>query len=167
MDTGHRAYLEKRHDASEWHGRDTPNRRMIAGFDLSGSELRGWTLHRTRRDTRATPPGLHTIWHRGDPAVELLAIDVWECASVAAAHDQLLEALGNAQSDAIERHRGHGGVGDVAFTLGHTFVLFARVNVAVQVRNGGPKTVDVGPIAQAIDQLLVRLSAPTPSPRRR
>ncbi len=164
MDTAHRAYLEQRHAATEWHGRDQPNRRMIAGFDISSAELGGWTLHRARRDERGTPPGLHTLWHRGDPAVELLAIVVWECTSVPAAHDQLLEALGNVQSDAVERHRGHGGIGDVAFTLGHTFVVFARVNVVVQVRNAGPQTVDVRPVAHAIDALLVRLSAPTPSP---
>jgi hypothetical protein len=113
---------------------------MIAAFDLSGSELTGWTLHRARRDVRGTLPALRSLWHRGDPMVELLAIDVWVCLSVAAAHDQLLEVLGDVQSDAIERHRGSGAVGDVAFTLGHTMMVFARVNVVVQVRNAGPKT---------------------------
>jgi hypothetical protein len=167
MDTGQREYLEKRHAASEWHGRSAPNRRMIAGFGFSGSELGGWTLLRTRRDERGTPPALHTLWHRGDPAVELLSIDVWECVSVAAAHGQLLEVLGSVQSDAVERHKGRGGAGDVAFTLGHTFVLFARVNVVVLVRNAGPQTVNVEPVAHVIDELLVRLSASDRSPRRR
>jgi hypothetical protein len=121
-------------------------------------------LHCSRRDARGTPPALRSLWHRGDPAVELLAIDVWVCASVAAAHDQLLEVLGNIQSDTIERHRGGGGIGDVAFTLGHTMALFARVNVVVLVRNAGPRTVDVEPVARAIDGMIVRLSAPDRSP---
>jgi hypothetical protein len=121
--------------------------------------LRG-TLLRERRDARGTPPALRSLWHRGDPMAELLAIDVWVCVSVAAAHDQLLEVLGNAQSDAIERHRGADGIGDVAFTLGRTMALFARVNVVVLVRNAGPTTVDVEPAARAIDAILMRLSAP-------
>jgi hypothetical protein len=66
MDRGHREYLERRHYAREWHGRDSPNRRVISDFHFSGSELTGWTLLRTRRDARHTPPTLLTLWHRGD-----------------------------------------------------------------------------------------------------
>jgi len=164
MDAGQRAYLDRRHATHEWHGRSAPDRRVIEPFDLAGSELPGWTLHRVRRDTHRTPPALHSLWHRGEPEVELLAIDIWVCVSVAAAHDQLLEVLGNVQSDAVERHRGGGGIGDVAFTLGHTMAVFARVNVVAQVRNAGPKTVDIEPIARAIDEILLRLSAPDRSP---
>ena len=36
--------------------------------------------------------------------------------------------------------------------------LFVRVNVVALIRNGGPRTVDVDPIARVIDELLVRLS---------
>jgi hypothetical protein len=160
MDPGQLEYLDKRHATSEWHGRSAPDHRIIAAFDISGAELTGWTLHRARRDARGTPPALRSLWHRGDPAAELVAIDIWVCISVAAAHDQLLEVLGNVQSDAVERHRGSGGVGDVAFTLGHTMAVFARVNVVVQARNAGPKTVNIDPIARAIDAILVRLSTP-------
>jgi hypothetical protein len=167
MDSDQREYLDKRHATSQWHGRSTPDHRMIAAFDFSGSELTGWELLRARRDTRGTPPALRTLWHRGDPAVELVAIDVWVCISVAAAHDQLLEVLGNVQSDAVERHKGRGGVGDVAFALGHSMAVFARINVVVLVRNAGPKTVEIDPVAQAIDRILVQLSAPDGSPRGR
>jgi hypothetical protein len=167
MDPGHKEYLETRHASSEWHGRSTPNHRVVAGFSFSGSELKGWILLRTRRDERVTPPVLRTLWHRGTPEKELLATDVWECISVAAAHNQLLEVLGNVQSDAVERHTGRGGFGDVAFTLNETMALFARVNMVVLVRNAGPKTVEVQPIARIIDDIIVRLSTTGKPPRRR
>jgi hypothetical protein len=164
MDSGHRQHLEQRHAASEWRRRSSPGRRMITSFALAGSELKGWTLLRTRRGERTTPPVIRTLWHRGDPAAELLSIDTWECASIAAADDQLLEVLANVQSDAVERHA---GIGDVGFALGHTMRLFARLNVVVLIRNAGPRTVDVQPIARVIDELLVRLSGPPSASRRR
>ena len=167
MDAGQREYLEKRHAVSEWHGRDTRRQRVITGFGFRGSELSGWTLLRSRRDEHGTPAALRTLWSRDDPNVELIAIDMWECVSVAAAHDQLLEVLGGVQSDAVERHKGRDGIGDVQFTLGQTMALFVRVNVVVLLRNAGPKTVDVQPVARVIDEMLVRLSGTSTSPRRR
>jgi hypothetical protein len=167
MDTGHRQYLERRHNAREWHRRDPSNRQVISNFRFSGSELTGWTLLRTRRDERHTPPTLLTIWHRGDPTLELLAIDVWECVSAAAAHDQLLEVLGSVQSDVVERHKAGTGIGDVGFTLARTFALFARVNIVVMIRNAGPKTLDVEPVARVVDNLLVSLSPSRRPPGRR
>ena len=153
MDTGHRQYLEQRHAVGEWHGRGSAGRRTIKDFGFSGAELSGWTMLRTQREEGSAPPAIHTQWHRGDPAVELVSIDIWECDSLPAAHDQLLEVLANIQSTAVERH---GGLGDVAFTLGNTMALFARVNAVVLIRNAGPKTVDVGPNARAIDARLDR-----------
>jgi hypothetical protein len=155
MDASHRQYLEQRYAASEWHRRGAARRRPIRDFSFSGSELSGWTLHSSRREEQATPPAIRTLWHRGDPAIELLSIDIWVCRSISAAHDQLLEVLGNIQSDAVERGV---GLGDVAFRLGNTMALFVRANVVALIRNGGPRTVDVDPIARVIDELLVRLS---------
>jgi hypothetical protein len=164
MDSGQRQYLERHYRVNEWHGRGATGRQMITDFDFSGSELSGWMLYRKRREERTAPPAIRTLWHRGDPTVELLAVDVWECASIPAAHDQLLEVLANVQSDAVERHE---GTGDVTFGLGNTMALFARINVVVLIRNAGPKTVDVDPVARAIDALIVRLSGPRQPSRRR
>jgi hypothetical protein len=155
MDLSHRQYLEQRYAANEWHGRGAAGRGLITDFGFSGSELRGWTLLSSRREEGATPPAIRTLWHRGDPAIELLSIDIWLCVSISAAHDQLLEVLANIQSDAVERRE---GLGDVTFRLGHTMALFVRVNVVALIRNGGPRTVDVDPISRVIDELLVRLS---------
>jgi hypothetical protein len=164
MHSGQRQYLEERYRASEWHGREAAGRQIITGFDFSGSELSGWVLYRKRREERGDPPAIRSLWQRSDPATELLAVDVWECASIVAAHDQVLEVLANVQSDAVERHD---GIGDIAFRLGHTMELFARVNVVVLLRNAGPKIVDIDPVARAIDELLVRLSGPRRPSRRR
>src|SRR5262249_14932110 len=108
MDSSQRQYLERRFRASEWHGRGAAGRPIITGFDFSGAELSGWPLHHKRRENRTGPPVTRSFWHRGDPASELLAIDVWECASIIVAHDQLLEVLANVQSDAVDRREGVG-----------------------------------------------------------
>ena len=87
---------------------------------------------------------------------ELLAVDVFECASVKAAHDQLVEALANMESDAIERRTEKNAFGDIAFGLNDTMTLFARANMVVLVRNAGPTIVPVSAAARELDLLLVR-----------
>ena len=59
---------------------------------------------------------------------ELIAIDVFECASVKSAHDQLIEALGNMESDAVVRRAEKSAPGEIAFGLGDTMMLFSRAN---------------------------------------
>jgi len=164
MHSGHRRYLEQRYATKEWYGRGAASgRRMIADFAFSGSELRGWTLIRAVHEEGTTPPATRSLWHRGDPALELLSIDSWVCGSARAAHDHLLEVLANIQSEAIERRE---GLGDIGFTLNDTMTLFARANVTVLIRNAGPKAVSVSPVARAIDGHLVRLAG-TPRGRGR
>jgi len=86
----------------------------------------------------------------------LLAIDLFVCNSVKAAHDQLIQALGNMESDAVERQTDKSAPGDVAFALRETMVLFARANVVVLIRNAGPEVVSVFVVARRLDALLVR-----------
>ena len=163
MDAGHKRYLEKRHNMGEWQGRGGRGRHLIKDFSFDGSEIRGWTLHRVRRHDRAKPPALQTLWRRNEEATELLAVDLFECASVKAAHDQLLEALGNVESDAVERQTEQDAVGDVAFALNDTMILFARANAVVLIRNAGPVVVQVGVVARELDRLLAqRLEARRP-----
>ena len=89
----------------------------LKGFRFDGSELPGWALQRVQLDERAQPPVLRSLWSRGDTMSALLAIDVFECASVRGAHEQLLEALGNIESDTVERRTAPNAPGDVAFAL--------------------------------------------------
>jgi hypothetical protein len=164
MHSGHREYLEQRYATNEWYGRGAGRRRRtVTDFAFSGSELRGWTLLRAVHEEGTTPPAIRSLWQRGDAELELLSIDVWVCTSARAAHDQLLEVLANMQSDAIERRE---GFGDIALTLDDTMALFARVNVAVLIRNAGRKTVRVIPVGRTIDELLVRLAGARPERRR-
>ena len=153
-----RRYLEKRYRAHDWQRRGARPRRVIKGFDIDGSEIRHWALHRAQRDEGAKPRVICSIWSHGENLNELLAVDLFECASIKAAHDQLLEALANMESNAIERRTEKNAPGDIAFGLGDTMVLFSRANMVVLVRNAGPTIVPVNSVAREIDLLLAAKS---------
>lgn len=156
MHSEHKAFLEKRYGANDWHGRGGRGRRVLKDFNFDGSEIHGWTLVRVQRDEHAKPPVIRSLWRRGESTSELLAVDVFLCVSVKAAHDQLIEALGNIESDAVERRTDRNAPGEVAFALGDTMVLFARINLVVLIRNVGPTVVPVLAVARRLDTLLVR-----------
>jgi hypothetical protein len=151
-----RRHLERRYRARDWHGRGGRARRVIKDFDIDGSEIRRWSLQRIQRDEDAQPPMIRSIWRHGENMEELLAVDLFECVSIKAAHDQLLEALANMESDAIERRTEKNAPGDIAFGLGDTMILFARANMVVLVRNAGPKIVPVSAAARELDLQLGR-----------
>ncbi len=154
MHADQKRFLEERFHASEWHGRGGPGKRVLKGFRFEGSEIRGWTLHRAQRDDRAEPPAIRSLWRRGESDGEMLAVDVFECASVKAAHDQLLAVLANMESGAIERRTEKNAHGDVSFGLANTMLLFARANVVVLIRNAGTAVVPVDTVARELDALL-------------
>jgi hypothetical protein len=156
MDAQQRRYLERRYRTRDWLGRGGRARPVIKDFNIDGSEIRRWSLQRAHRDERAKPPVIRSIWRHGETMNELLAVDVFECASVKAAHDQLVEALANMESDAIERRTDKNVPGDIAFGLNDTMILFARANIVVLVRNAGPTIIPVSAAARELDQLLVR-----------
>jgi hypothetical protein len=158
MDPEHRNYLEEKHDVRAWFGRGEHGRDTIEHFELTGSEVHGWELVRAQRE-HGRPNRIHSMWRRGENDEPLLSIDVIPCASVRAAHEQVIEVLGTVQSDAIERTEG--GPGDVTFRLNDTLVLFARANIVVLVRNAGRELVDVIPVARELDKrILDRLDEP-------
>jgi hypothetical protein len=76
--------------------------------------------------------------------------------SVKETHDQLLNLLGTFESDAVQRRKQPKGIGDVAFEMLNTMLLFARDNFAVLIRNAGRRTVSVGAIGQKLDEFLQR-----------
>src|SRR5262245_782114 len=156
IDSGQEKYLRERYRAREWYGQSQYPKRTIEGFSLAGAEIRGWKMQRTERDESSEPPVIHSLWFRSEGAAEILSVDVWESASIKAAHDELIEVLANMQSGEIERRTGPNEPGDVAFGLKDTMVLFARVNLVVLTRNAGPKPVSVGAIAVGVDTILVK-----------
>ena len=78
-----------------------------------------------------------------------MRVDVFALESVQAAHEYLVDALGEFESSAIRR-RTDTNIGDVAFGT-ETVMLFARGNLVVVVRNAGREIVPVNAIARAVD----------------
>jgi hypothetical protein len=156
MHATQKRYIEHRFGAKDWYGRGPRGRRVLKDFAFEGSEFLEWTLERAERDERAKPPAVHSLWRRDETGNELLAVDAFECASLKAAHDQLIETLGEIESGAVERRTGKNAIGDVSFGLNDTMVLFARVNLVVLIRNAGRIVVKVGAIARAFDKMLER-----------
>jgi hypothetical protein len=156
MDAEQREYLQKRYRTSDWSGGGGRTHRLIKGFVFDGSEIRRWRLQRLRQDQQMMPPVIHSIWGHGESTNELLAIDVFECTSVKTAHNQLIEALGNMETNAVTRRADKSAPGEVAFGLGDTMILFSRANVVVLIRNAGPTVVPVNAIARELDAVLVQ-----------
>jgi len=157
MHSGQRKSIEQFYKAETWYGRVGKSQRVLKGFNFTGSEIRGWTLERSRREESGNVVITRSMWRRGESTNEVLAVDVFECASVKAAHDQVIEALGNMESNAIKRQSRSNTVGDVHFTLDDTMSLFARANVVTLIRNAGPVVVKVSAIARQVDSLILRL----------
>ncbi len=156
MDAEQKRFLEKKFHAAQWRRRRRPGRRLVQDIDVEGWELAGWAPQRIRRDEYAKVLAVRSLWSRGDPMKELLAVDVFRCPSEQAADDQLIEVLGNIESDAVEWRSDKDVPGEVAFSLDDTIVLFGRANVVVLVRNAGPSVVSVWGVARQVDRTLMR-----------
>jgi hypothetical protein len=156
MHATQKRFIEHRFGAKDWYGRGPRGRRILKEFGFEGSEFMEWTLERTRRDEHAKPTAIHSLWRHDDAGNERLAVDAFECASLKAAHDQLIETLGEIESGAVERRTGKNAIGDVSFGLNDTMVLFARANLVVLIRNAGRTVVKVGAAARAFDKMLER-----------
>jgi hypothetical protein len=154
MHATQKRFIEQRFGAKDWYGRGVRGRRIVKEFGFEGAEIMEWALERVERDERARPIAIHSMWRHDDAGNELLAIDVFECASVKAAHDQLIETLGDIESGAVERRTGKNAIGDVSFGLNDTMVLFARANLVVLIRNAGRAVVKVTTIARSLDKTL-------------
>jgi hypothetical protein len=157
MNAEQRRVLEEHYNFSKWRAQGERRKRFLISLHLGTLHIRGWTLEREKRNDKATPPALHSLWRRGDSTNELLALDVFECDSVKATRDQLLEVLSNFESGSVERKTETSAPGDVAFGLGETMVLFARANLVILIRNAGPKVVPITAAAREVDAMIVRL----------
>ena len=129
---------------------------MLKDFGFEGSEFVEWTLERLERDENTKPTAVHSMWRHDEVGQERLAVDAFECSSVKAAHDQLIETLGEIESAAVEKRTGKNAIGDVSFGLNDTMVLFARGNLVVLIRNAGRTVVKVAAVARALDKMLER-----------
>jgi hypothetical protein len=157
MHTEQKEFLDEHFAVKEWYGRGHSGRRMVKGFRIEDLQIKNWKPLRVKVEERARTIALRSLWAHGDSEEELLTIDLFECASVKAAHDQLLEMLADVQSPKVERQTGKNAPGEVAFGLANTMIMFARANLAVWIRNAGPKLVPVGVIARQVDAQILRL----------
>jgi hypothetical protein len=154
MQTAERDALKERHGFREWAGRSaTPVDRAVRKFAFTGDELPGLRLERAASREDAQPPRLIALWRRGATQA-VVRIDVFECASVTAAHEYLIDALNEFESADIRR-RTDAKFGDVAFG-NDSVALFARGNLDVLVRKATPQTEPITPIAETIDAVILR-----------
>ena len=158
MQAAERDTLKERHRFREWAGKSSvPADRNVQGLSLTGEEVPGFRLERSDRRVDTQPPRLTSLWRRAANQA-VVRVDLFECASVADAHEYLIDALNEFESAAIVR-RTDVAIGDVAFGT-DSVVLFARANLVVLVRKASPQTEAVLPIAQTIDALILgRLKA--------
>jgi hypothetical protein len=157
MQASERERLKERHRYSDWAGQTAaPSDRPVRKFMFTGDDFPGYRLERTeRRELPQHPPRVSSFWRRADTDA-VVRVDLFECESVDAAHEYLIEALGEFESAAIGR-RTDATFGDVAFGT-DSVALFARGNVVILVRKATPQTDSVTGIAQAIDaKILGRL----------
>jgi hypothetical protein len=159
-DTSRTAFLQRQYRFSQWRGTNRLTENLfIWRFFLIGTELPDWRPERVRTiAVDGSPPLLRSVWRGTSEAT--VSLEVFECASRLAAHDQVLELLGTIQSTEVRQDEA-GRFGDVAFaTPTDTLALFARANLAVFVRNAGPTVVPVVDVAAGFDQRLVERPSP-------
>ena len=144
--------LKKRYGYDEWP--------PAAGGELRGVRIGEDLLPEWRLDhadvlrQEGRPPMTHAILTRGEGAA--LSLEVWECASAAAARDLLLALLDEFESPEVERVTGPRSVGDVTFGYSEHMLLFARANLVVRVSNAGRELVPVEGPARAVEAGLGR-----------
>jgi hypothetical protein len=155
MDGTKREWLKERYRFSEWAGRSRlPKQQRMEQPSFTGGEVPGWTLERSEQREAGPTPARHTsFWRRGDSDA-VVRIDLFACASLDAAHEYLVDALGEFESNAMRR-RTDASIGDVAFGT-ETVILFARGNLVVLVRNAGREVVSVTAIARVVDEAGLR-----------
>jgi hypothetical protein len=151
MDSELRNFLVERYSANEW--LDVQRRLGNARTADVGSLLPpGWILIKSQRHDSSRPPFVLSLWRSANQEDVLLSVRIIECANTAAAREQLLEELGNFESPIIERRAG--AVGEVAFGLRDSMIVFVRANLVVLILNAGPKVVSVYEVAGFLDGMI-------------
>ena len=100
MQASEREAIKERHRYSEWAGRSTaPSDRSVRNFMFTGDELPGYRLDRVDRREAPQPVRVTAFWRRTDTNA-VVRIDLFECATLNAAHDYLIDALNEFESGA-------------------------------------------------------------------
>jgi hypothetical protein len=126
-------------------------------FRLAGDEFAGWRPERLRTvEVEGVPSLLRSLW-RGTGGA-LLSVEVFECASRAAADEQLRDVLANIESTEPVPDE---SVGDTAFVMPQrTMVLFARANLVARLANADTPAIPVDGLATQLDRHLTTRPEP-------
>jgi hypothetical protein len=146
--------LKRRFAYDDWAERSSLEESLLVWrFFISESMLTGWRISRSQQFAPGPVTRTEMIWKRASSDTdELLRLDIFECVSLAAAHEQLLQAVAEFQSGAITRMQS--GIGDVAFGNGEFTQLFARANLVIMLRNAGRQLVSVTEATRLLDDEL-------------
>lgn len=160
MDEQMQSELRRRVAFEEWRHIGTSGERLfIWQFALYGNEFSGWEAHRIQTvETVGRPPSIQTIWKRpaGGATDELLSVHLYECTSLAAARELLVQMLADFQAPQVAR-LDKAPAGDVAFgSPEDTFVLFTRANLVLLVRNAERKHIPLSNEVRPFDEYLIR-----------
>jgi hypothetical protein len=146
--------LHQLYDFDSWRDARRPEESLFLWrFRLSGGEIEGWKAYRIQRlELGGAPPANISLWRPGkEDLSRLLAIDIYEAQSRAAAREHLLRLLGEFQGPPLKRRE---VPGEVAFVAGETAVLFARANVAVFVRSVDRDPAPAAAMAAQLDRYI-------------
>jgi hypothetical protein len=144
--------LRDRHDFASWKDPGTDVSMVGCGFHIRGDELPGWVPLRTQTvEPAGEPQAVLSVWRPSAGNGQLLAVNVYECASARAARTHLLRLLGDVLEPDLQRIR---GPGEVAFAAGRSVILFARYNYVIFVRSIERTPAPVVDSAAVIDRLL-------------
>lgn len=157
-------YYKNRYGYDSWPKDRRLNVNMFVWqFYLSGNEFSRWEpLSRRRVELDSHPPLITSTWlyqKNKQSRASTLNVDIFECETRDAAHDQLLQMLRQFQSPAVEEYSQE-EIGDVAFTdPARRVLLFARANLAVSISNGSIDCVEVDEWALRFDDYLIKRPA--------
>lgn len=171
--------LRDRYDVESWHSRRSTERHVFvwnANASLESAGLPGFARQRVIQvdlelpppDAEVPPAALsrtaaeaaparflsasHTLWRSTSVAGAAVRVDLFECASLADAHDLVVWLLGEFESPYAERKT---QPGDVAFGgRGDTLLLFARANLVYLCRNVSRVLTPVFALAAHLDEFI-------------
>lgn len=153
--------LRRRYAFDEWSGHNALDEDLLIWkYFLVGKELPNWSATRIQeRPRRQGVRHILSMWKapgKRESDEGLARVDIFEFAARAAAHEFLLETLGQFQSPRIRRVQPT-PVGDVAFAPeAADSLVFARANVVVWTRNAGRDETPVGDLAGQLDRQFIR-----------
>lgn len=154
-DAPYTQYLERRFGYDAW--KTAGGAEVATGLPLpvfNGDELHGWALDRTSRSRQPDgTPLVRAFWIGAANPEQVLDVEVFERDGCCAAREYVLTLLGDMQGARASREPEE-SLGDVAFRLGESAVVFARRNLVVRIRNAGSAIVDGVEPARVLDEQL-------------